>query len=66
MILSEEPSLTLVVTWRGFRVESNPTLCRLLNRDVGTFVVLNFKSKLCLSCACIDLLLEVYFHTLAS
>jgi hypothetical protein len=48
-ILSEGPSLTLVATCKGFGVESNPTLCGLLNGDVDTFVVLNFGRKiLCL------------------
>jgi hypothetical protein len=41
----EELNLILVIVWRGLRVESDPALCGLLNRDIGTFVALNFKNK---------------------
>jgi hypothetical protein len=66
MILSEETSLTLVVTWRGFRVWSNPTLCGLLKGDVNTFVVLNFENKSCVSCALVALLSKFPFILLFS
>jgi hypothetical protein len=46
---SEEPNSTFDVVQGGFRVDSNPTLCGLLNGDVDTFVVLNFKNNLCLT-----------------
>jgi hypothetical protein len=39
-----------------FRVERNPILCGHLNRDVGIFVVLNFRNKSCVLCAHIVLL----------
>jgi hypothetical protein len=53
---SEEPNSILVIIQGGFKVESNPTLCRLLNGDVGAFVALNFRNK-SLSCvSCYDLL----------
>jgi hypothetical protein len=42
---SEEPNSTFMVVWGGFRVESNPALCGLINGDVGTFVVLNIGNK---------------------
>jgi hypothetical protein len=42
---SEELNLMLVIVQGGLRVESNPTLCGHLNRDIGAFVVLNFRNK---------------------
>jgi hypothetical protein len=48
---NREPSETSVVTWRGCRVEIDPTLHGLFNRDVDIFVVLNFRNKSCVSCA---------------
>jgi hypothetical protein len=60
-----------VILREGLRVESNPTLCGLLNGDVGVFVALNFRKKsLSLvvilfhsSCSCISYL---RFHNLLS
>jgi hypothetical protein len=37
-------------------VEREPILCGLLNGDVDTFVVLNFRNKSCVFCALCDLL----------
>jgi hypothetical protein len=48
---NREPSETSVVTWRGCRVEIDPTLHGLFNRDVDIFVVLNFRNKSYVSCA---------------
>jgi hypothetical protein len=45
-----------VIVQGGLRVESNPTLCRLLNGDVVAFVTLNFGKKY-LSLA------VIYFHS---
>jgi hypothetical protein len=53
--------LTLMVAWRGFGAEINPTLYELINGDVVTFMVLNFENQSCISCAFIDLLLNFLF-----
>jgi hypothetical protein len=50
-----------MVAWRGFGAEINPTLYELINRDVVTFMVLNFENQSCISCAFIDLLLNFLF-----
>jgi hypothetical protein len=42
-------------------VEREPILCGLLNGDVDTFVVLNFRNKSCVFCALCDLL---FIHVL--
>jgi hypothetical protein len=49
-----------------FRVERNPVLCRHLNRDVGIFVVLNFRNQSCVLCAQITLLSKFIFMFLLS
>jgi hypothetical protein len=49
-----------------FRVERNPVLCGHLNRDVDTFVVLNFRNKSCVLCAQIALLSMFMFMFLPS
>jgi hypothetical protein len=56
----------LVVVQRGFRVESNPVICGLLDRDVDTFVVLNFGNKSCALSAFIDLLSKFLFLLILS
>jgi hypothetical protein len=50
-----------VVVQGGFRVESNPTLCGLLNGDVGAFVVLNFENKSLSLVSYYDLLSKLLF-----
>jgi hypothetical protein len=50
-----------VVVQEGFRVESNPTLCGLLNGDVGAFVVLNFENKSLSLVSYYDLLSKLLF-----
>jgi hypothetical protein len=42
---SKGTDLILVVVRGCLRVESNSTLCGLLNGDIGAFVVLNFGKK---------------------
>jgi hypothetical protein len=54
---SEELNLILVIVQRGLRVESNLTLCGILNRDVCVFVALNFRNKSLSLISCSNLLL---------
>jgi hypothetical protein len=49
-----------------FRVERNLVLCRLLNEDIGIFVVLNFGNKFCVLCAQMALYSKFMFMFLLS
>jgi hypothetical protein len=62
---SEQLKVGLCDHLREERVERYPTLCELLNEDVGFFMNLKLRINLCVSCLPLLLLLSLllYIHT---